>query len=1028
MTSLLDESDSDDGGSNWQVELQSHRMEIINRVEYFRISPMLQAHMIFDRDDDEEISNQFTHPTSKIQMNRTIDKLLKKGDENYSKFLKILSTSYPDIYKSMTGKEPPPTPEKPPDVIPPHVSSLPGTNDELVAILIERFEQKKFECEELTRQNMIKQREIEEKNREMQNLKSHIDEFRRRSERYESMERDMSALKENLDDVKNQSYTVCMRLVDTEEEKSRLRDRNMKLRMEVDRLKVDLKKMESTVNSERNVSFRLRRTLETGPSVAVIRKLQQEIDDLKLKLAQSNMAMTNLDNDVDTRLQILHTDKEEAIQMYAEATEKLNKLREEFNETETQRDRYIEENEQLNLQVSALSDDCEMYKTRRDAVWQQLQEVEKERDQLLKERNEAQITAQNHMDEKTKYRTQIRKLEEMQDRLSHQLREKENQMRELINRLKKMKLAATPPNDDNDAEPPSSGSTITSTSIGTDDQGWGCTRARVRNIKSFDEFSVKSEFDGTEDQKTLRVSGNDGIFPEIPLAANYGEGCGKILVGECPPNKQRKVRIARKKRTDTRQAPSGARRKTSESPSRTSSTDSEYQRKPDEVGLTLVEIDIKTVQECVKFIGGNQSGIFINQIVESPGCTQSCSMLQPGMQLIKIRQSQKKPSNLYKWTLEYTYNMIRSIEGTVVLMLESRAKEYQDIKDKMKSSRMTGDSFYVRANFKWTRDDMLTFNKFEILHVISTQPFTELHWLACKIDPYNGNNSSKSDVIPSYKYCLKNPQQADLLQKGRRYTEPSLFAPTDPREVSPQFGASMRLSAPDRMSGLKHLVIGRPAEEPQQRYETVGQPYTIMKPLQLPKERPRPCLMLPQSLSTILAYKLTTIAEPLQFDFPVPESSNCAVNVVRSRLYDRDVISFNSLSDEKQEVVTTSSAQKTADMDKHCILSINENCISIKEYLRKLQAEEIYPIVIFLQTDKPRTVKMFIEEDKSKPNVVIQDMILTGEQLKRFGINFATVQLDRCNKVEDAVQMVIEKVVDETNRIVWQEDDSEIFF
>lgn len=60
-------------------------------------------------------------------------------------------------------------------------------------------------------------------------------------------------------------------------------------------------------------------------------------------LLSHNIAVTftqvSIDNDIDTRIQMLKSDKEEAIQMCSEASEKLNKLREEFNDAEAARDK-----------------------------------------------------------------------------------------------------------------------------------------------------------------------------------------------------------------------------------------------------------------------------------------------------------------------------------------------------------------------------------------------------------------------------------------------------------------------------------------------------------------------------------------------------------------------------------------------------------------------------------------------------------------------------------------------------------------
>lgn len=53
----------------------------------------------------------------------------------------------------------------------------------------------------------------------------------------------MTALKDVLDQVKNDYYKVCMRLVDTNEENSRLREHNMAIRVETDKLKVEIRKV-----------------------------------------------------------------------------------------------------------------------------------------------------------------------------------------------------------------------------------------------------------------------------------------------------------------------------------------------------------------------------------------------------------------------------------------------------------------------------------------------------------------------------------------------------------------------------------------------------------------------------------------------------------------------------------------------------------------------------------------------------------------------------------------------------------------
>uniref|UniRef100_H2ZQ42 CARD domain-containing protein n=1 Tax=Ciona savignyi TaxID=51511 RepID=H2ZQ42_CIOSA len=108
LVSALDFSmgeDSDKDDMNWQGELQLFRMQIVERIRYCRISAALLSFLVIDNQDNEEILNPYTYRTEQMRLNHLVDILMRKGEENYKKFLKILGSFYPDVYKDTMGKE-----------------------------------------------------------------------------------------------------------------------------------------------------------------------------------------------------------------------------------------------------------------------------------------------------------------------------------------------------------------------------------------------------------------------------------------------------------------------------------------------------------------------------------------------------------------------------------------------------------------------------------------------------------------------------------------------------------------------------------------------------------------------------------------------------------------------------------------------------------------------------------------------------------------------------------------------------------
>ncbi|XP_078482506.1 caspase recruitment domain-containing protein 11-like isoform X2 [Ciona intestinalis] len=514
---LGDSSDKDD--MDWQGELQLYRMHIVERIRYCRISAALQSKYVIDMEDNEEILNPYTYRTEQMRLNHMVDILLRKGEENYKKFLQILGSYYPDVYKEIIGKD------LPECELVDNVSNNHGS-DELVELLMQALDRMKEEQKLLTRKLRRSNNLLEQRTHELERNKQKVEDLTERVDRYDEIDSEMATFRREVDRLKTENYTVCMRLIDTNEENTKLRESNMKLKNENDKVKAELQKLESCVAMERHQSVRLRNRLQCSPTERDLNDMKREIDELKIKLAQAHSKRNLCDGDVDTRIQMLQQDKKEAIEMYASALESLAKLREDCAAAEALRNKYLDEKEQAELTCAVLQSDCDMFKMRRDSVWQQLKEVEKEREILMRERNDAQHFAKDCMEEKAKYRAQIRSLEEKYDKLSQDLLQKERELCHLKSSNRpKHKVADTQWTGTDKFISRRSNSYSTCTASSTSSQHE--IMQDCSDISSECETFRERTYITKHYEKYLKKI---KIFSKIPLG-NFGEYCQNVLPG-----------------------------------------------------------------------------------------------------------------------------------------------------------------------------------------------------------------------------------------------------------------------------------------------------------------------------------------------------------------------------------------------------------------------------------------------------------------------------------------------------------------
>uniref|UniRef100_A0A8C3LT41 Caspase recruitment domain-containing protein 11 n=1 Tax=Chrysolophus pictus TaxID=9089 RepID=A0A8C3LT41_CHRPC len=403
----------------WEnVECNRHMLS--RYINPAKLTPYLRQCKVIDEQDEDEVLNSLMLPSKINRAGRLLDILHTKGQRGYVVFLESLEFYYPELYKLVTGKEP--TRRFSTIVV---EEGHEGLTHFLMNEIIKLQQQVK--TKDMQRCDLLaKSRQLEDERKQLKLNKIELMTFQ---ERYNKMKEERNNYNDELVKVKDENYNLAMRYAQLSDEKSMAVMRSRDLQLEIDQLKHRLNKVEEECKLERNQSLKLKNDIENRPKKEQMLELERENEMMKTKIQELQSIIQadkrSLPDSDKAILDILEHDRKEALEDRHELVNKIFNLQEEIRHVEDLRDKYLEEKEDLELKCSTLGKDCEMYKHRMNTVMIQLEEVEKERDQAFRSRDEAQTQYSHCLIEKDKYRKQIRELEERNDELRIEMVRKE---------------------------------------------------------------------------------------------------------------------------------------------------------------------------------------------------------------------------------------------------------------------------------------------------------------------------------------------------------------------------------------------------------------------------------------------------------------------------------------------------------------------------------------------------------------------------------------------------------------------------
>ncbi|XP_034047240.1 caspase recruitment domain-containing protein 11 [Thalassophryne amazonica] len=421
---------ADDVEALWE-KVECKRYELSRTIAPAKLTPYLRQCKALDEQDEDEILSSMLLASKANRTSRLLDILHSKGERGYVAFLESLELYYPELYKLVTGKDP--TRRFSTIVVEEGHEGLTQFLMTEVMKLQQQSKVKTLQQAELCRKNCT----LEDEQKKLRLANQELQAFQ---QRYNKLREERNTYSDELLRVKDENYKLAMRYASLSEEKNMAVMRSRDLQLEIDQLKHRLNKVEEECNMERRQSLKLKNDIENRPKREQIFELERENEMLKIKLQelQSIIQPGPLPESDKAILDILEHDRQEALEDRQDLVNRLYNLHEEVRQAEELRDKYLEEKEDLELKCSTLQKDCEMYRNRMDTLMIQLEEVEKERDQAFRARDEAQHQFSQSLIDKDKYRKQIRELEEKSDELQIEIARKEAKLLTLESRLQRL--------------------------------------------------------------------------------------------------------------------------------------------------------------------------------------------------------------------------------------------------------------------------------------------------------------------------------------------------------------------------------------------------------------------------------------------------------------------------------------------------------------------------------------------------------------------------------------------------------------
>ncbi|XP_016345046.1 caspase recruitment domain-containing protein 10-like [Sinocyclocheilus anshuiensis] len=399
-SSLMSPSEEEKHEELWErVEGVRHKLtRILNPA---KLTPYLRQCKVIDEQDEDEVLNSSQYPLRISRAGRLLDILRGRGERGLQAFMESLEFYHPEQFTQLTGQQPTQRCSI--------MLDEEGPEGLTQFLLLEvRKLREQLHCSRVCERRLSQRCRMAEEDRSRVERK--VQELRQDRIQQERLRQDCESGSRELGLLKERHLEQAVKYARALEEQRKAAARERDLLTEVEQLRKRLQEVEKrahdgsapslTHHTSSGVCDGAPTGLEETPPLAVRNR----------ELNSGNQAL----------LDILKQDRREAAEQRQELSSTIAQLQGELESSENQREKLASQCEQLQLRLRTLQLDWETEQSRSVSYFNQIMELERERDQALRSRDSLQLEFTDCLLDKNRLRKRIAELQSSLEQLQRE--------------------------------------------------------------------------------------------------------------------------------------------------------------------------------------------------------------------------------------------------------------------------------------------------------------------------------------------------------------------------------------------------------------------------------------------------------------------------------------------------------------------------------------------------------------------------------------------------------------------------------
>ncbi|XP_068193006.1 caspase recruitment domain-containing protein 11 [Antennarius striatus] len=972
-----------------------------------KLTPYLRQCKVIDEQDEDEVLNSTQYPLRISKAGRLLDILRGQGQRGLQAFMESLEFYHPEQYTQLTGEQPT------------QRCSLildeegPEGLTQFLLLEVRKLRQQLRNsrlCERrLSQRCRMAEEERSRAERKTQELRHDKLQLERLRQDWESASRELSKLKDrHLEQAVKYSRAL--------EEQGKASARERDLLRQVEQLRSRLIEAE---NSPDNTILSKRNSLllngVNNPPVLPEKLLSSTAAEKSVERKRDSVPATG----VIALMDILQQDRRESAEQRQDLCNIITRLQGELEISEEHMDKLESQYEQLQLKVRTLQLDWETEQKRSVSYFNQIMELEKERDQALHSRDSLQVEYNDCLLDKNRLRKCIAELQANVEQQQKELEKEREKSREKMEQSStclhcshlslcsedqcygpccSLGLDLRPQANSNRLllrKSPSRGQT-NGTSVdfnfNSEENLISSTEDSEKEINRLSTFpfppcmnSINRRFNIEFDLESWGSDENDNIAGE-QSGTSLWDSCNSLHSHLFPPD------LVNIPVVSSHQPHPKVSRIPPPSPS------SSPPATPKQRNASLAN--------DITIVGGSRTGIFVSHV--RAGSPAEEYGLKEGSELLELERVLFGGDSvmLSQCTAEVAHFSLQWWTELSMLKFRSNAEAYTKLCSQISEPTFKGaDSFYVRVNLNMEPQGdppSLGVCCDDIIYVTDTRYNGKYHWRCSLVDTHTAK-SLQAGTMPNY----NRAQQLLLVKLRKMAMEQKDFKKKFMKKSTGRIRLVKAVDPVCRGNGSAQQVLYTLSK----RHEEHLNPYSVVHPVQ--SQTKRPVIFSPSLLSRGLIERMLQPAESgLTFDTCQPEP------IPASDRKDKRVFFLDSLSPDQALGIRLQSIQDIISQDKHCLLELG--LPSVEGLLR----QGIYPIVIHIRPRNKKHKKLRKFFPRCGEDSIMEEMCQAEElQLETLPLLYHTLEPSSWSCTEELLAAIRNAICTQQSAVAWVELD-----